>query len=205
MKPLLFLALVTIFFSVSCKKTEERPTSGPTSANGQVVQKHSGKAVPYAQVRLVSQKKGATAMSNSTDKTVWADENGNYSISFEADADHLYKLSASAAHYFTDNLGTYIDPGIENKNVQLDIEAKGYIKFNVINEGVRDTIEYSIYGNFTTVELYGVSRDTIVCRETTGNKEQGIRIEKWTRTGNTHEIDKFFLPALDTLEYIIKY
>ncbi len=204
MKPLLFLALVTIFFSVSCKKTEERPTSGPTSANGQVVQKHSGKAVPYAQVRLVSQKKGATAMSNSTDKTVWADENGNYSISFEADADHLYKLSASTAHYFTDNMGTYIDPGIENKNVQLAIEAKGYIKFNIVNNEPNVERELAIFGDFTP-DIYASMHDTTIIQSTVGNKSIGIVIRIRKAGIATYQNDNIFVPALDTIEYVIKY
>jgi hypothetical protein len=202
----LFFVFLALFLHACGPKIEPSPTSGPTSANGQVIDKNSGKPVSYAEVRLVSEKKGATAMSRGTEKTVFADENGNYAVSFDADAEYFYKLSASAEHYFADNIGTYIDPGIQNINVQLALEAKGYIKFNIINEGNKDTIEYRISGYFKpAIELYGFSRDTIIFREGIGNKDNPIGIRNRTSTGDIYNSTQIFIPALDTIEYTIKY
>ncbi|MGZ5242414.1 MAG: hypothetical protein ACXWD4_00705 [Bacteroidia bacterium] len=199
MRQLKFLALLIVAgFILSCKKY-----SGPTTAQGQVVDETTGKGIPNAEVWLMRDK-GSSAMARTHMETQNTDENGNFSFTIETESDYSYFLDASAEHYYTDAEGGYITAGEKNENMKVKIKPKGYIKFIVTNDSFKVRREVSIFGHFNS-DIHISSNDTIVFRDVLGNNKIPIVICFRDSGLASYQHTSVYVPALDTVEYTIKY
>ena len=151
MRPILF-ALLSLAFA-GCQGYE-----GPTTASGQVVDRHTGQPVPNATVQVTGINSGLGAGGTSQGNTFPADAQGRFSLSFEASANRNYTLMAYTASGYASGYGDapLLTAGRKNDNVIVKTAAPAWVKINCV-----DDLPLSKVG-LTTAGYAGSSEDQIV-------------------------------------------
>jgi hypothetical protein len=197
----LFLGCLSCFSLAGCKDG----FGTTTTVEGTVVEEGSTRRIPNAEVLLIKQKReSATAMGRQTVMHVNADEKGDFSFSFEANGDYYYTAEAKAEHYYDGGEGGSIKSGMPNKNVEIKLIPKGYVRFLLVNEEPKDTIQrYKMNG---VEAFYNLHTDTTYYLAFLGNTNTSLGWWITKKDGvENHYLGEIFTPALDTVEFTIKY
>jgi hypothetical protein len=198
----IFPGCLLAFSFMGCKNQLD----GTTTVKGTVVEEGSTRRIPNAEVLLIKQKReSATAMGRQTVMHVNADEKGDFSFSFEADGDYYYTAEAKAEYYFDGGEGGSIKSGVPNKNVEIRLKPKGYIRLLLVNEPPKDTLQ-----SFSTAYVPGGLRINNLFSDTTiymfGLQGKDVFTYWLQRNGQEvqNQINIELFP-LDTTEVAVKY
>jgi len=109
---------------------------GPTTASGQVVDRHTGQPVPNATVQVTGIASGLGAGGTSQGNTFPADAQGRFSLSFEASANRNYTLLAYTASGYASGYGDapLLNAGRKNDNVIVKTAAPAWVKINCVDD-----------------------------------------------------------------------
>lgn len=110
--------------------------AGPTTAEGQVVDRHTGQPVGNARVQLVGTPSGGSGGGSNASTSVTADGQGNFSLSFEASESQNYTLMAYTASGYASDYGDcpYLTAGSKNTGVRVKTAAPAWVKINCVDD-----------------------------------------------------------------------
>jgi hypothetical protein len=174
---------------------------------GTVVDESNDHRIPNAQISLVEEKQGGNGLGRHVIKVLNADENGDFSFSFDAKDGYYYIARASAANFYEGEEGGSIKSGRANNKMRIILKAKGYIKVNLVNEPPIDTIQCFSTGYLKGggVTLYNISQDMVII----GDNPPGDNIEftyAIQRNGIFTDYKQVInVTPLDTTNVVVKY
>lgn len=198
------IGLLALLLISACRKSE--PDSGPVSVkNGQVLDAVTQKAIPLAKVFLKRQRveEQIPGLRTTIASIVYADSQGRFSIDFHVDKGFKYYLDAEAVHYFGEQYPTYLYPG-QSYPGKINLRAKGYVRFDLVNEAPRERIGFSI-SDYPSSLYDTLLNDTSIYVAAPGGKTNTVYWSIADSTGLTEYNDDIFFPRLDTSVYTVKY
>jgi len=184
-------------------------SSGPSSVNGQVIDKTTGKGVPYAQVYVIGASGGTIGgLGNQQSGSATADANGNFSISFNWAGGNNYSVTAQVPLYFqSQTVSTVSLTEGKNNNVKIPMVPEGFVRFNLVNAAPLDTIDEISVGDLNNTKNFSpLYKDTFFIAYGFGNTLTHFSYTIIDNHGVYHQyIDTVFLKALDTVNFTINY
>jgi hypothetical protein len=196
---------------ISCSKQKGGTTANnPGSIEGHVEDAVSKKNIPFATVFLAQQKDG-TFGANAQQQIAYqiADNSGYFHFSFKPQDNYIYLIRVQAPNYFDGSEeGNFYTPG-DPTNLTVTIKPMGWIKYQIINEPPKDTLEYFIEGNIALLSpiTFLTNDTTLFSRPLASNNKYTISylIQKKGEPEEKHILDSLFIRPLDTVTYTIKY
>jgi hypothetical protein len=196
-------ALLVAFFS--CSKQKGGATNNPGSIEGHVEDAVSKKNIPFATVFLAQQKDGSFG-ANAQQQIAYqiADNSGYFHFSFKPQDNYIYLIRVQAPNYFDGSEeGNFYTPG-DPTNLTVTIKPMGWIKYQIINEPPKDTVDNLGIGLLHSgiVSLY---KDTILYASIIGGQCDSFAYS-YSKKGNVSFFHGYICTKpLDTVTYTIKY
>lgn len=158
MKTKVLIYFSALLFLSSCSKDKEiLDYKGQFTLSGLVVDASTGKGVPYARIRVIETTRGFSGTAKYVVQ-LEADANGNYSFSFQANAeDCYYRMYAKADDYMDHMYGdeiTFTRNGKKTQNISLVPYA--YYTLRVVGNSGGHKVNFSyetFYGGVDTTIL----------------------------------------------------
>ncbi len=207
MKQIFYLFFLSFIATASSCEKE----SGPTTANGTVLDKTTNTPVADAEVGLFEKEPGLFAnLGAELLQTKYSDANGKCSFDFIARKGYVYYLQAIKDQYFNDqsnNISYLHDTGGET-DVTVYLQPEAFLQVHVIDkEPYFDNSEFrgNLYGG--SIQIYGYMLDTTFIGKVYGNTDFQLYcvVENLT----SHELEIFdnliYCPAFDTTYFEISY
>lgn len=204
MKHTFYLLIALFLLLAACKKD---PDSGPSSAQGAVVDATTQQPVPFARVALARRPSGiVSSVGYSQLQNVQADAQGRYSLSFEASEDYEYALFGIAPRYLESVTPTFLERGKKN-NVNVPIQPEGYVRLHIKNITPFDQGDEFVFTNdsYPQPRFIGAAIETTLVVTTNGNLENQLT---WIVTKNFIQqaySQTIYTPAHDTTDFQINY
>ncbi len=187
----------------NCKKLE---TSGPSSINGQVIDKTTGRGVPYAQVFVIGSSSGSLggALGNQQNGYTTADGNGNYSINFNWANGNYYNVTATAPLYYQGLAVSTISINEgKNNNVTIPIVPQGFVRFHIVP--TYQCSDIGLYGMVSGFYDIYYPKDAYVVDMGYGNIKNVVMHKIYYADSLKIYYDTIFVPEFDTINYTINY
>jgi hypothetical protein len=204
------LGCLCLAFS-SCKRLD-----GETLVEGQVVDRHTGEAIPNARLVMFSRiSRSSGGAYNTIEFERLTDSKGNFSFKFESDGSKSYVLRAfkDPGYYTIWDEAAHLDEGRNNKRLKLKMQAPAWVRVKLVNVPPKDIVARLHLRGFSDlingqdyVTFYSFNRDTTFVRMIPGNVERLFVFSIRDIAGNTIETNpSAYFPALDTTDLIIHY
>jgi hypothetical protein len=190
--------------------------SGPTKVSGQVVERYTGKPVPYGQVQLMASNPNGRINimggggPNATGDPHVADAQGRFTFTFEAKRNINYGLRGGLDPYYYGYTEVSVDGGRANNGVRVPVYAFAWVRYVVVNELPKPpnsvhTLYITGHGSGLGISLYQ-PRDTVFIERVTGGTNTSTTWMVTDRQGKSTRYNKNTLvPPLDTLDVRIPF
>ena len=206
MKNVPLTLLLTLLLLSSCFKK-----SGTTTVEGTAIDMYSRKGIPNAEVFLHSFS-GPTGAGYSSKEITRADENGNFTFSFDASVNTSYEVVAGIFDLYKpkSNDGVNIQKGKKNTGLVVECKPVGWVRVNIVNTEPRDSVNTLFAGPFWQPKEFNMSYtniDTsIIALVLDGGDSSYFSIVTVSQTGQTkHDRYRYFQPSHDTTTITITY
>ena len=208
----LLLAALALF-TTACHK----PEGGRTTAKGRVVDRATGRGVPFATVNLLQTARGGNLVAPNLPQgttTATVDADGRYSLDFEASEDVLYDLQGAAPGYLSGSLESQPTVGITGgrKNERdVPLRPEGYLRVRVLVPNPQPYTRVSIRGDrlpqYISTDAQATPIDHTVRLVQPGGESSSITIAFFP-TGGSYVIARdttITCPAHDTADFVIRF